>query len=132
MKLPIQVDLKDKVCVVTGGTGILGSFWAEALALAGAKVAVLGRDINKAKEVAAQLSKDGKTVIGVEADVLNKESLKKAHELGSINRNYNQKRANWAATTLGQRKDDGHSNLTDHYNKQELASAIRRAKSGDN
>lgn len=59
-------------------------------------------------------------------------SLKKAHELGSINRNYNQKRANWAATTLGQRKDDGHSNLTDHYNKQELASAIRRAKSGDN
>ena len=58
-------------------------------------------------------------------------SLNKARELGSINRNYHQKRANWAATTLGQRKDDGHSNLTDHYNRQELASAIRRAKSGD-
>jgi hypothetical protein len=58
-------------------------------------------------------------------------SLNKAHELGSINRTYDQKRANWAATTLGQRKDDGHNNLTDHYNKQELASAIRKAKSGD-
>ena len=57
-------------------------------------------------------------------------SLNKAHELGSINRNHNQKHANWAATTLGQRKDDGHSNLTDHYNRQELASAIRKAKSG--
>lgn len=81
MKLPIQVNIKDKVCVVTGGTGVLGSFWAEALVSAGAKVAVLGRDINKANEVAAQLGKDGGVVIGVEADVLNKESLKKAHEV---------------------------------------------------
>lgn len=81
MKLPIQVNLKDKVCVITGGTGVLGYSWAEALAVAGAKVAILGRDIKKAQEVATQLSKDGGIVIGVEADVLNKESLKKAHEV---------------------------------------------------
>lgn len=59
-------------------------------------------------------------------------SLNKAHELGSINRNHNQKRANWAASTLGQSKDDGYSNARDNYNRQELVHAIRKAKSGDN
>jgi len=81
MKLPIQVNLKNKVCVITGGAGVLGSSWAEALAIAGAKVAILDRNINKAQSMAAQLSKDGGIVIGVEADVLSKESLKKAHEV---------------------------------------------------
>lgn len=59
-------------------------------------------------------------------------ALNKAHELGSINRNYNQERANRSATSLAQRKDDGYNNLTDRYNRQELAHAIRNAKSGDN
>ena len=59
-------------------------------------------------------------------------SLNKARELGSINRNHNQKRANLAATTLGQSKDDGYSNARDNYNRQELVHAIRKAKSGDN
>ena len=59
-------------------------------------------------------------------------ALNKTHELGSVNRDHNQRNANLTATTLGQRKDDGHSNLTDHYNRQELVHAIRKAKSGDN
>lgn len=58
--------------------------------------------------------------------------LHKAHELGSVNRDHNQRNANWAATSLGQSKDDGHSNTRDHYNRQELVHAIRKAKSGDN
>lgn len=36
-------DLKDKVALVTGGTGVLGSAMASGLADAGAKVIVLGR-----------------------------------------------------------------------------------------
>ena len=57
-------------------------------------------------------------------------ALNKTRELGSVNRDHNQRNANLTATTLGQRKDDGHSNLTDHY--KELVHAIRKAKSGDN
>ncbi len=48
MKLPFNVDLRNKVAIVTGGSGILGSFWVDALAACGAKVAVVGRDLSKA------------------------------------------------------------------------------------
>ncbi|MDB8794924.1 D-mannonate oxidoreductase, partial [Romboutsia sp. 1001216sp1] len=41
MKLPFNVDLKDKVVVVTGGTGVLCGAMVEALAKCGAKVAIL-------------------------------------------------------------------------------------------
>ena len=41
MKLPFNVDLKNKVAVVTGGSGILCGAMAEALAACGAKVAIL-------------------------------------------------------------------------------------------
>ena len=41
MKLPFEIDLKDKVAVVTGGGGILCSAFAKAIAMCGAKVAVL-------------------------------------------------------------------------------------------
>lgn len=58
--------------------------------------------------------------------------LHKADELGSANRNHNQRNANLAAKSLGQSKDDGYSNARDHYNRQELVHAIRKAKSGDN
>ena len=37
-------ELKDRVAVVTGGYGVLGGSLAEALAAAGARVAVLGRN----------------------------------------------------------------------------------------
>ena len=53
MKLPFNIELKDKVCVVTGGTGILCGAMADALAECGAKVAILalGQEAcdNKAK-----------------------------------------------------------------------------------
>jgi NAD(P)-dependent dehydrogenase (short-subunit alcohol dehydrogenase family) len=81
MKIPFQVDLKDKVIVITGGAGILGSYWAEAFAECGAKVAILDRSLEAARKKAEQLSSQGKMVLGIEADVLNKDSLKKAHEL---------------------------------------------------
>ena len=42
MKLPFQIDLKNKVAVVTGGTGVIGSEMSKALAKCGAKVALIG------------------------------------------------------------------------------------------
>ncbi len=79
MNLPFNVDLKDKVAVVTGGAGVLGSYWVEALLQCGAKVAILDLRKENADKKADELRHLGE-VIGVEANVLSKESLEKAHE----------------------------------------------------
>ena len=51
----MKVDLKGKVAVVTGGGGVLCSRFAVALALAGAKVAVLNRTLAKAQKVVDEI-----------------------------------------------------------------------------
>ncbi|HHV12613.1 MAG TPA: SDR family oxidoreductase [Clostridiales bacterium] len=81
MKLPFSVDLNNKVAVVTGGAGVLGGYWVDALAACGAKVAILDRNLAQAEKKAAEVQAAGGIAIGVEADVLSKESLGKAHEL---------------------------------------------------
>jgi NAD(P)-dependent dehydrogenase (short-subunit alcohol dehydrogenase family) len=81
MKLPFNIDLKDKVVVITGGAGVLGSSWTDALAECGAKVAILDLSLENAEKKAAEVVANGKMAIGVEANVLNKASLKKAHEV---------------------------------------------------
>lgn len=83
-------DLSGKVCVITGGAGVLGAEMVKALASVGAKVAIA--DINKevADKVAAEIAKEyNAEIIGVEANVLDKESLQKAkaeinEKLGTI------------------------------------------------
>ncbi|WP_160677223.1 SDR family oxidoreductase [Clostridium sp. C8-1-8] len=81
MKLPFNIDLRDKVVVITGGAGVLGSSWTDALAECGAKVAILDLSLENAEKKAAEVVANGKMAIGVEANVLNKASLKKAHEV---------------------------------------------------
>ena len=75
-------DLKGKVCVITGGAGVLGSTMVKALASVGMKIAIA--DINKeiADKVAKEIAADsGSTVIGVAANVLDKESLEAAKKI---------------------------------------------------
>lgn len=81
MKLPFHVDLSNKVAIVTGGAGVLGGYWVDALAECGAKVAILDRDLVSAEKKADEVVKSGGTAIGVEANVLDKESLKNAHNI---------------------------------------------------
>lgn len=81
MKLPFNVDLSNKVAVVTGGSGVLGGCWVDALAACGAKVAILGRDLSNAKKKAAEVIGNGGIAIGVEADVIDKQSLRQAHSI---------------------------------------------------
>ena len=81
MQLPFHVDLSNKVAVVTGGAGVLGSFWVKALADCGAKVAILDRNLSNAEKMAREVSALGGSAIGVEANVLDKESLKNAHRI---------------------------------------------------
>jgi len=75
-------DLKGKVCVITGGAGVIGTAMVKAMASAGVKIAIA--DINKkvAEKVAAEISATYQAeVIGVEANVLDKESLIKAKQV---------------------------------------------------
>jgi NAD(P)-dependent dehydrogenase (short-subunit alcohol dehydrogenase family) len=75
-------DLKGKVCLMTGGTGVLGASMVECLAMHGVKVAILGRNIKTAGELAEQVTKlSGTKAIAVEGDVLNKESLVEAKKI---------------------------------------------------
>jgi len=72
-------DLKGKVCVMTGGAGVLGHAMVKAIASVGTKVAIA--DINKevADKVAAEIAAEcGSEVIGIEANVLDKASLEAA------------------------------------------------------
>ena len=75
-------DLSGKVCVITGGAGVIGVEMVKAMASVGVKIAIA--DINKevAEKVAAEISAQyNAEVIGVEANVLDKASLEKANEL---------------------------------------------------
>jgi NAD(P)-dependent dehydrogenase (short-subunit alcohol dehydrogenase family) len=78
--LPFSIDLKDKVAIVTGGAGVLCSQFVHALAACGAKVAILDRSLEPAETTAAEVVRNGGIAIGVQADVLDKDSLKAAHE----------------------------------------------------
>lgn len=80
MTVPIKINLNNKVCVVTGGGGVLCSSFAKALAECGAKVAVLDLRAENAKKVADEINKMGGHAIGVEANVLKRESLETARE----------------------------------------------------
>jgi NAD(P)-dependent dehydrogenase (short-subunit alcohol dehydrogenase family) len=68
-------SLKDKVAIITGGTGVLGSAMVRALAQAGAKVAIVGRRKDVADDLAKEIEKKGGVAIGVSADVLNASQL---------------------------------------------------------
>ncbi len=80
MELPFVIDLKGKVAVVTGGGGILCSTFSKALALCGAKVAVLDLIKEKADMVADEINRAGGEAIGVKANVLETQSLEEARD----------------------------------------------------
>jgi NAD(P)-dependent dehydrogenase (short-subunit alcohol dehydrogenase family) len=81
MQLPFKIDLSNKVAVITGGAGILGGYWTDALAACGAKVAILDRNLANAEKKAAEVIENGGIALGVEANVLDKDSLKNAHQI---------------------------------------------------
>lgn len=81
INLPFKPDFSGKVAVVTGGAGVLCSMFAEALAMCGAKVAVLDLAEEKAAALAEQICREGGSAIAVKADVTDKDSLENAHRV---------------------------------------------------
>src|SRR5688572_3918649 len=75
-----SLEFSDKVAVITGGGGVLCQTMASALAERGAKIAVLDLKEENAKAVADKKVQKSGTAIGVVANVLDINSLKKAHE----------------------------------------------------
>ena len=80
MKLPFEIDLSGKVAVVTGAGGVLCSMFAEALAKTGASVALLDLNVDAAKEFAGKINEAGGKAKGYMCNVLDKESIEKAHD----------------------------------------------------
>ena len=75
------MKLKNKVIVVTGGTGILGYSINKAISKSGGTVCILGRNMEKATERAAEIVAEGGKAIGLYADVLNEADLQNANDI---------------------------------------------------
>ena len=76
---PDPSPLADRVAVITGGAGEIGTAFAKGLLSAGLKVAILDLDEPKAKALAARLSENSDaTVLGFSCDVLDEASIKRA------------------------------------------------------
>ena len=76
----MSTEFSNKVAVITGGGGVLCQEMAYALADKGAKIAILDLREENAKAVADTITQRGGTAMGVAANVLDINSLKKAHE----------------------------------------------------
>lgn len=73
-------NLKDETAVVIGGTGVLGGAMADALAAAGARVAVLGRNQQRGEARVKEIEAAGGAAIFFAADALNRDSLMAARD----------------------------------------------------
>jgi NAD(P)-dependent dehydrogenase (short-subunit alcohol dehydrogenase family) len=73
--------LEGRVALITGGAGGLGVVFAQALAGAGADVALLGRRLDAVQAVASSIAAEtGRRAIGVAADVTEPEQMRAAVE----------------------------------------------------
>lgn len=70
-------DIKDKVVVITGGTGVLGRCIASHLAEEGAKVVILGRKQEVGNAIVEEIKANGGDAMFLTTDVLDREKVEK-------------------------------------------------------
>ena len=107
-------DIRDRVVVITGGLGILGSCLSRYLAERGAKVVILGRHAEKGEAFAAELTKAGGDVLFLLTDVLKRELLEQnlddvLKKYGRVDALLNAAGGNMPGATIG--PDDTFLNL---------------------
>jgi NAD(P)-dependent dehydrogenase (short-subunit alcohol dehydrogenase family) len=111
-----ELNLKDKVAVITGGAGVLCSQMAKRLAGHGVKTAIIDIKEEAAKTIAGEIEKEYKvTSIGLFANVLNKVSLETAKKeinkkLGAVDILVNGAGGNSPAATTKVEKMEGSDN----------------------
>ncbi len=98
-------SLEGQVAVVTGATGVLGGAMARGLALAGARVGIMGRRADVAQAVADDIIARGGEAMALPANVLQKAELEAAREAilerwGSVDILVNAAGGNVARATL--------------------------------
>ncbi|HHU00155.1 SDR family oxidoreductase [Xiashengella succiniciproducens] len=76
-----KFDISGRVAVVTGGGGVLGSSIAKSLLEAGVKVVILDIRKEALDNRIAELKETGDEIIGLECNVLDKESLVSVREM---------------------------------------------------
>jgi NAD(P)-dependent dehydrogenase (short-subunit alcohol dehydrogenase family) len=73
-------NVENKVVVITGGSGILGTEMASGFLCAGAKVVLFARNGENLKKKVAALGKKGSVVIGLHCDVTSEENMRSVNE----------------------------------------------------
>lgn len=68
-------DLSEDIALVIGGTGVLGGGLAEGLAMAGAKVVIVGRNAERGEKRAHQIRQEGGKAVFIAADAQSRENL---------------------------------------------------------
>ncbi|MBL7814956.1 MAG: SDR family oxidoreductase [Saprospiraceae bacterium] len=73
-------SLKDKVIVVTGGTGVLGASFVNAIIEAGGKVAILNTNEEKGRKAVEAITAKGGEAIAIAGSVLDEEKMAAARD----------------------------------------------------
>jgi NAD(P)-dependent dehydrogenase (short-subunit alcohol dehydrogenase family) len=116
-----ELNLKNKVAVITGGGGVICSTMAKSLAEEGVKTVILDLNREAADKVASEIEKaSGTKSIGLSASVLDKssleEALKEIHEkMGRVDILVNGAGGNSPAATSKVEKMEGNENPEDTF-----------------
>ncbi len=118
-------DVKGKVVVVTGATGILAGGTAKYLQEQGAKVVYVGRNHAKVDATIEEARKISDHCLGVISDVLDQDGLKAAHEkvinqFGRIDALINGAGGNMPGATIGPGKEIFDLDLDDYSGVMDL------------
>ncbi len=116
-----ELNLKNKVAIITGGAGVICSEMAKSLAAQGVKTVILDLNKDAAVKVAQEIEKEYKSKsIGLSANVLEKDSLEQAKKeiletLGGIDILVNGAGGNSPAATTKVEKMEGSENPEDTF-----------------
>jgi NAD(P)-dependent dehydrogenase (short-subunit alcohol dehydrogenase family) len=116
-----DLNLKNKVAVITGGAGVICSTMAKSLAAQGVKTVILDLNQDAAEKVAAEIENEFKTKsFGLSASVLDKSSLELAKKaihdkFGPVDILVNGAGGNSPAATTKVEKMDGTENPEDTF-----------------
>ena len=76
----IKHNYKDKIAIITGGSGVLGGAIAKGMAQEGMKIVILGRTQETIDIQVDEIKSSGGTAVGISANVLERESLEIARD----------------------------------------------------